>query len=102
MKGYPGEIKAPRGVELSCKGWIQEAAFRMIQNNLDPTENLKNIHEQFKDAKIILVFGSNWKNIPGAKYINKIGGKIIQPPFYEKLSTANIINTISRNYKIKN
>ena len=29
-------IKAPRGNQLSCKGWIQEAAFRMIQNNLDP------------------------------------------------------------------
>ena len=29
-------IKAPRGTQLACKGWIQEAAFRMIQNNLDP------------------------------------------------------------------
>ena len=28
-------IKAPRGSELSCKGWLQEAAYRMIQNNLD-------------------------------------------------------------------
>lgn len=29
-------IKAPRGTELSCKGWIQEAAMRMLMNNLDP------------------------------------------------------------------
>jgi urocanate hydratase len=29
-------IHAPRGRELCCKGWHQEAAFRMIQNNLDP------------------------------------------------------------------
>ena len=29
-------IKAPRGNELSCKGWIQEAALRMLMNNLDP------------------------------------------------------------------
>ncbi len=29
-------IKAPVGTELHCKGWLQEAAFRMIQNNLDP------------------------------------------------------------------
>lgn len=29
-------IRAPRGRELSCKNWIAEAAFRMIQNNLDP------------------------------------------------------------------
>jgi len=29
-------IRAPRGAELSCKSWLSEAAFRMIQNNLDP------------------------------------------------------------------
>ena len=29
-------IRAPRGSELRCKGWIQEAAFRMLHNNLDP------------------------------------------------------------------
>ena len=28
-------VKAPQGTELHCKGWLQEAAFRMIQNNLD-------------------------------------------------------------------
>ena len=29
-------IKSPRGPKLSCKGWIQEAAMRMLMNNLDP------------------------------------------------------------------
>ncbi|WP_437875996.1 urocanate hydratase [Sorangium sp. So ce513] len=29
-------VRAPRGSERSCKGWIQEAALRMIHNNLDP------------------------------------------------------------------
>src|SRR3954465_14496995 len=29
-------IRAARGTELSCLGWQQEAALRMIQNNLDP------------------------------------------------------------------
>ena len=29
-------IRAPRGVALSCKGWPQEAALRMLMNNLDP------------------------------------------------------------------
>ncbi|HEX8287642.1 MAG TPA: urocanate hydratase [Pyrinomonadaceae bacterium] len=28
-------IKAPRGAELTCKNWLSEAAYRMIQNNLD-------------------------------------------------------------------
>src|SRR6187397_3574128 len=30
------EIRAPRGNELSCRGWPQEAAMRMLMNNLDP------------------------------------------------------------------
>lgn len=30
------EIHAPRGSQLSCKGWHQEAALRMLMNNLDP------------------------------------------------------------------
>src|SRR6266511_805147 len=30
------EIRAPRGAELSCRGWPQEAALRMLMNNLDP------------------------------------------------------------------
>ncbi|MDX2381957.1 MAG: urocanate hydratase, partial [Acidimicrobiia bacterium] len=29
-------ISAPRGTDLSCLGWPQEAAYRMLQNNLDP------------------------------------------------------------------
>ena len=29
-------VRAPRGTELSCKGWQQEAALRMLMNNLDP------------------------------------------------------------------
>jgi urocanate hydratase len=29
-------IRAPRGNQLSCKGWQQEAALRMLMNNLDP------------------------------------------------------------------
>ena len=30
------KIRAPRGTELSCKSWLTEAPYRMIQNNLDP------------------------------------------------------------------
>ncbi|HYE79556.1 MAG TPA: urocanate hydratase, partial [bacterium] len=32
----PTIIRAPRGRDISCKGWIQEAALRMLMNNLDP------------------------------------------------------------------
>ena len=31
-----GGVKAPTGTALTCRGWPQEAAFRMLQNNLDP------------------------------------------------------------------
>jgi urocanate hydratase len=31
-----GPIHAPRGTSISCKGWQQEAALRMLMNNLDP------------------------------------------------------------------
>src|ERR671934_412024 len=30
------EVRAPRGTELSCRSWPQEAAMRMLMNNLDP------------------------------------------------------------------
>jgi urocanate hydratase len=29
-------VRAPHGTQLSCKGWVQEAALRMLMNNLDP------------------------------------------------------------------
>jgi urocanate hydratase len=32
----PRTVRAPRGPERSCKGWEQEAALRMLMNNLDP------------------------------------------------------------------
>ncbi|HEV2750248.1 MAG TPA: urocanate hydratase [Gemmatimonadales bacterium] len=32
----PRTVRAPRGPDRTCKGWIQEAALRMLMNNLDP------------------------------------------------------------------
>jgi len=32
----PRIVRAPRGTNLTCKNWLSEAAYRMIQNNLDP------------------------------------------------------------------
>src|SRR5437588_1507536 len=32
----PHSVRAARVTQLSCKAWIQEAALRMLQNNLDP------------------------------------------------------------------
>ncbi len=48
-----GSIKALRGSELSCKGWIQEAAMRMLMNNLDD--------EVAEDPKHLIVYGGRGK-----------------------------------------
>ena len=32
----PHPVRAPRGSEITCANWLIEAAYRMIQNNLDP------------------------------------------------------------------
>ena len=36
VRAGPRTVRAPRGSERSCKGWAQEAALRMLMNNLDP------------------------------------------------------------------
>src|SRR4249919_2837625 len=36
MTSGPRPVRAPRGASLSCRGWPQEAAMRMLMNNLDP------------------------------------------------------------------
>lgn len=52
-------VKAPTGTQLHCKGWLQEAAFRMLQNNLDP--------EVAGDPEHLIVYGGrgraarNWE-----------------------------------------
>src|SRR5712671_6940167 len=42
-------VRAPRGSELSCRGWEQEAALRMLMNNLDP--------EVAEDPDHLIVYG---------------------------------------------
>ena len=32
----PRPVRAPRGTTLTCKNWLIEAPYRMLQNNLDP------------------------------------------------------------------
>ncbi len=46
-------VRAPRGTTLHCKGWLQEAAWRMIQHNLDP--------EVAGDPAHLIVYGGTGK-----------------------------------------
>jgi len=70
----------------------------MTQDVKSSEENLKKIHSQFPDAKIILVHGSNWKKIPGEEYIKKIHGELVKAPYYERLSTKKIVAKILSMY----
>ena len=36
VKAQPRAVRSPRGSEISCRNWLIEAAYRMLQNNLDP------------------------------------------------------------------
>src|SRR4249919_1400749 len=36
MSAGPREVRSPRGTAITCQGWQQEAAMRMLMNNLDP------------------------------------------------------------------
>ncbi len=51
MKYTP--VKAPRGTKISCKSWHQEAALRMLNNNLDP--------EVAEDPKNLIIYGGSGK-----------------------------------------
>ncbi|MBN1886851.1 MAG: hypothetical protein JW850_02635, partial [Thermoflexales bacterium] len=46
-------VRAPRGPQLSCKGWLQEAALRMLMNNLDP--------DVAEDGGNLIVYGGRGK-----------------------------------------
>src|SRR5258708_7727063 len=48
-KSMPRIVRAPRGSEITCKGWLQEAALRMLMNNLDP--------EVAEDPAHLIVYG---------------------------------------------
>ena len=47
------EVKSPKGTDISCKGWTQEAALRMLMNNLDP--------EVAEDPSQLIVYGGTGK-----------------------------------------
>lgn len=46
-------VKAPTGLELSCKGWHQEAAMRMLMNNLD--------EEVAENSRELIIYGGSGK-----------------------------------------
>jgi len=57
-------IRAPRGNKLNCKGWVQEAAMRMLMNNLDP--------EVAEDPDNLIVYGGKGKAARNWECFDKI------------------------------
>jgi len=58
------EFRAPRGRERSCKGWVQEAALRMLLNNLDP--------EVAEKPEELVVYGGRGKAARNHEALEKI------------------------------
>jgi urocanate hydratase len=53
LAARPRTVRAPRGSEISCRGWQQEAALRMLMNNLDP--------EVAEQPEELIVYGGSGK-----------------------------------------
>jgi urocanate hydratase len=58
------EVRAPRGSEISCKGWHQEAALRMLMNNLDP--------DVAEDPDQLIVYGGSGRAARSWECFDKI------------------------------
>lgn len=72
------------------------------QKKLDPTENLKLIENKFPGSKIIFFQGhQDWEGMPGANYIKSIGGDIIKPDFYSKITRSSIRNELNKTIETK-
>jgi glycerol-3-phosphate cytidylyltransferase-like family protein/phosphohistidine swiveling domain-containing protein len=97
-KNLISNFKEREAIALSLEKFMDEV---ITQDEADPTENLKKIHEKFKGAQIILVHGDDWKTIPGSDYIKKIGGKVVKHPYYTGLSDFKIINALLKRYEGK-
>ena len=67
-KSGPRAVRAPRGTELSCKGWQQEAALRMLMNNLDP--------EVAEDPDNLIVYGGTGRAARSWEAFDAIVGEL--------------------------
>ena len=58
------------------------------QDSRDPTKNLVKLKPN------ILFHGDDWSEIPGKEWIEKHGGKLITTPYFQDVTTSEIIQTI--------
>jgi len=67
----------------------------MVQETLDPTENLKAIHREYPDAVITLYHGNDWAVVPAEQYLKSIGGNVQIFDYYERLSPIRILQALN-------
>ena len=88
----PVKYKTPTGNQLSCKGWVQEAALRMLLNNLDPE-----VAERPDD---LIVYGGRGKaarNFEALDNIIKALKVLENDETYEKFAKQVFENTMMLN-----
>jgi glutamine kinase len=67
------------------------------QDHKDPTDNLKWLSRKYPEAKLILVHGNDWHQIPGREYVESVGGEVVQPEYYRRLADNRIREQILTN-----
>jgi urocanate hydratase len=70
LVGDLSAVRAPRGSELHCKGWHQEAALRMLCNNLDP--------EVAEDPTRLVVYGGSGRAVRSHAALKAIVGALLE------------------------
>ncbi len=70
----------------------------VCQDSMDPTENLKMIHQKYPDAVIVLIRNHHlWESMLGSSFIQQINGEIVDHDFYPSLSRENISRAFFRS-----
>jgi len=70
LVGDLGAVRAPRGTERECRGWHQEAALRMLCNNLDP--------EVAEDPRRLVVYGGSGRAARSHEALRAIVAALIE------------------------
>ena len=78
-------VRAPQGTALSCQNWLIEAAYRMIQNNLDP-----DVAERPEDLVVYGGIGKAARNWPPSKPFWTACGRCVKtkPCWYSPVSRS--------------
>lgn len=69
----------------------------MLQDDFDPTDNIRRLHAEFPEAKITLYHGSDMAVIPAEGFLRSIGGNVEILDYYERLSPLRILQGLSED-----